>query len=707
MERRRQSSTRVGTSRGTSRPKVSPTTRRSSTSAAASETKARRKVSDAKRTTKKSATNTSTTKKSATNTSTTKKSASKMSPSTGAASKKRPKQALSLLFGNGSDVRRDEDADSSSNRRGTKKKVARGQSTAGLGRTRFHVMVVIGLVCMIGLVGRSFWVQVAHGSDLRADGLQQRQRFTPIPAARGTIFDRDGNEMAITVPSLSIYANPQSIIDPSATAHVLAQLLGIDAVAEVDLAAKLADQSTTFVYVQRFVDENVAEAVLSLNLAGIFGISEPKRVEVAGGLARNVVGRTDPFGAGSTGIELQYDKMLRGQDGELVKEASNGRSLPGTTKIVNDARPGTDLVLTIDRSMQYQVEQILLARVEDLLAKGGNAVVMDTTTGEILAIASVRRNDMGIAELTSGNLAAVEAYEPGSVAKVFSVAATLDSGVSTIDRVYDVPGVYIFDEGQKYEKTIKDAYPHDLEPMSLRDIFVHSSNIGTLLAASEVGSPRLHDYLDGFGFGKQSALEFPGETEGMLKQAANWRGSENATITYGYGFSASSLQLVSAVNVIANDGVYVSPRLVKATIDEKGSMWEAPAGDTHRVVSEQTATTMQSLMAAVVCEGTGTRAQIDGISVAGKTGTGYKIQDNGTYENEDGSRAYFATFVGFLPAANPQISILVSIDEPDPSSRDRFGGTAAAPAFAKIAAMAIHERSIEPTAGDTGCPAVG
>lgn len=670
---------RVSTSRGSSRPNSSSW--RSGNAVPTKESSARRKVSDAKRA---------------------KGSGAKAARSGGT---RKPKQALSLMFGNDRD--NGDRSTKPSSRRGMKKKVANGQNTAGLGRTRFHVMVVVGLLCMIGLVGRSFWVQVAHGSALREDGLQQRQRFSSIPAGRGTIFDRDGNEMAITVPSLSIYANPQSIIDPAATAHVLSQLLGIDAVAEADLASKLSDQSTTFVYVQRFVDENVAEAVLSLNLAGIFGIEEPKRVEVAGGLARNVVGRTDPFGAGSTGIELQYDKMLRGQDGEMVKEASNGRSLPGTTKIVDDPRPGTDLVLTIDRSMQYQVEQILLARVEELAAKGGNAVVMDTASGEVLAIVSVRRNEAGVAELTSGNMAAVEAHEPGSVAKVFSIAATLDSGVATTDRVYDVPGVYVFDEGQEFEKTIKDAYPHDLEKMSLRDIFVHSSNIGTLLAAGEVGSPHLHDYLDGFGFGKISALQFPGETAGMLKKAVNWKGSENATITYGYGFSASALQLVSAVNVIANDGVYVSPRLVRATIDEKGSLWEAPSGETHRVVSESTASTMQSLMAAVVCEGTGTRAQIQGISVAGKTGTGYKIQDNGTYVNEDGSRAYFATFVGFLPAANPQITILVSIDEPDPSSRDRFGGTAAAPAFAKIATMAIHERSIEPTAGDTGCPAVG
>lgn len=607
--------------------------------------------------------------------------------------KRRPRPGLNLLYGGGNDTE-------------VPKTTTRHRSTAGLRRTRFHLLVCLSLVCMGVLVVRSFWVQVARGAGLREDGVQQRQRFTLIPAARGTIFDRDGNEMAITVPSTSIYANPQSIIDPAATAHVLAQLLGIDSLSEADLVTKLADQSTTFVYVERFVDENVAAAVLSLNLAGIFGLVEPERIEVAGGLARNVVGRTDPFGVGTSGVELQYDKMLRGHDGEMVSEASKGRSLPGTTKIVDDPRPGMDLVLTIDRSLQYQVERILLARVEELVAKGGNAIVMDTSTGEILAIVSVQRNAEGIAEITAGNMAVVEAHEPGSVAKVFSVAATLDSGVATTDRVYDVPDVYVFDEGQEFEKTIKDAFPHDLESMSLRDIFVRSSNIGTLMAAGEMGSPRLHEYLEGFGFGEQSSLRFPGETAGMLKQPENWRGSENATITYGYGFSSSALQLISAVNAIANDGVYVSPRLVRATIDEKGSLWESPAGNSHRVVSEATATTMQALMASVVCEGTGTRARVDGISVAGKTGTGYKVQENGTYEKEDGSRAYFATFVGFLPANDPRVTILVSIDEPNPSSRDRFGGTAAAPVFAKIATVATHERSIEPSTDDAGCPAV-
>ena len=578
---------------------------------------------------------------------------------------------------------------------------------SGSARGRFRWFAGIAATLLIGLIAWSVIVQVAKGSKLRAYGMDQRESNITIPAARGTIFDRDGNEMAITVPALSLYADPRAVLDPAATAHVLGQMLGFDAAAESELATKLSNQKQSFVYIQRFVDQDVADAVLSLNLSGVNGVSEPKRVQVAGGLASNIIGRTDPFGAGATGLELQYDTVLTGIDGEMVKQASRGRSLPGTSHIISQARPGTDLVLTVDRSMQYQTEQALLARVNELSAKGGNAIILDTKTGEVLSIASVRRGDDGVAAITAGNLAAVEAYEPGSVAKVFSVAATIDSGIATPDRVYEVAGTHTFDKGTKFEYTINDAYPHDLEPMTLRNILVHSSNIGTMMAAGELGSPKLYSYLSNFGFGELSELDFPGESTGILKAPEDWKGSQNGTIAYGYGFSSTSLQLVSAVNAVANKGVYVSPKFVRATIDEKGSKWETPSGSTHRVISEESAATMADLLTGVVCEGTGTRAQVSGISVAGKTGTGYKIQDNGTYKSDDGLRSYFATFVGFLPSKDPQVTILVSIDEPDRSSRDRFGGTAAAPVFANLAEMAIHDLSIQPPSGDTGCPVGG
>jgi cell division protein FtsI (penicillin-binding protein 3) len=566
--------------------------------------------------------------------------------------------------------------------------------------------VTVAAVVFVVFLYQIVSVSLLDGADYRADGLAQRQSYVTVAADRGTIFDRDGNEMSITVPAVSIYANPKAVGDPVATAHVLAQMLGIDAGGEAELADKMSDRSKTFVYVQRFVDDDVAEAILSLGLAGVNGVTEPKRVQVSGGLARNVVGRTDPFGEGSTGLELQYEKVLRGTDGLMIRETNNsGRTIPGASRMVEEARPGTDLVLTIDRSMQYQVEQALLRRVEELVAKGGNAIVLDTESGEILAIASVGRNGEGVAEVTSGNMAAVEAHEPGSVAKIFSVASAIDQGAVTPSSMFLVPGTFVFDEGTDFEQTIKDAYPHETEPMSLQQILVKSSNIGTMMAAETIGVERLHEYLTSFGFGSATGLQYPGESSGTLRDVDRLRGSEKATITYGYGFAATSLQLVSAVNAVANGGVYVPPRLVRSTIDERGKVWETPMGESHRVVSESTAATMADLLGAVVCTGTGSRAQVPGITVAGKTGTGYKVQDNGTYVTEDGSRAYFATFVGYLPADNPRVTILVSIDEPDPSSRDRFGGTAAAPVFSALAQVAIQELSIEPSDGDVGCVA--
>ena len=593
-------------------------------------------------------------------------------------------------------------ASKSRSSRTTSSAAARWSLGPSRGRARFAFGV--GRLLFAAAIGRLVWVQVWDGSALRAEGVQQRESYLKVAAPRGTIFDRDGNEMAITVPATSIYANPKAVVDAQATAHLLGQMLGFDVEREAELASKLSDRSQSFVYVQRFVDDSVAEAILALNLAGVNGVTEPKRVQVAGGLARNVIGRTDPFGDGAAGLELQYDKVLRGVEGTVVREVNNaGRTLPGGSKVIESARPGTDLVLTIDRSMQYQVEQALLLRVGELSAKGGHAIVMDVATGEVLSIASAERTEAGLVQISSGNLAAVEAHEPGSVAKIFSVAATLDKGVATPSSVYQVPGVFVFDEGTKFEYKIKDAYPHDLEPMTLHDILVKSSNIGTMMAATEIGVEGLHDYLQAFGFGRSTGLGYPGESSGSLRDADELRGSEKATITYGYGFASTSLQLVSAVNAVANNGVFVAPRLVRATIDDKGVYWESPLGETRRVVSEQTARTMTGILTDVVCLGTATRAQVSGISVAGKTGTGYKTQDNGTYVTEDGTRAYFATFVGYLPANNPRVTILVSIDEPNPSSRDRFGGTAAAPVFAALAKVAIQELSIEPGDGDRGC----
>ncbi|MEO5724180.1 MAG: penicillin-binding protein 2, partial [Ilumatobacteraceae bacterium] len=371
--------------------------------------------------------------------------------------------------------------------------------------------------------------------------------------------------------------------------------------------------------------------------------------------------------------------------------------------------PGDDLVLTVDRSLQYQVEQALLAGINKptVMAKGASAVILDSSTGEVLAMANVDRDKAGNAKVTAANNAAVAAHEPGSVAKVFSISASVNEGIASPDTTINVPPYIIFGEGTPYQHIVRDAESHDTGPMTLRQILVQSSNIGTWLTAKQLGSQKLAAYLTAFGFGSTTALDFPGESAGLIKPWQNWQGTENATVTYGYGYSATALQLVSAVNTIANGGIYVAPKLVKAVVDSSGKMVSTPPSASHQVVTAATAQQMTSMMTDVVCskKGTGYLAQIPGMTVAGKTGTAYKVQAGGGYQSADGQRAYFATFVGFFPATNPKVTILVSVDEPDPTSNDRFGGTASAPIFVDLAQAAIHELQISPAPGDHGCPA--
>lgn len=544
------------------------------------------------------------------------------------------------------------------------------------------------------------YLQVVKADHYQQASLDQRLRNNTIKADRGVIFDRDGNELALSVPSVTIFADPTYVVDPITTASTLASVLRLTPKEEKALAKELAATDDNFVYVARQLNDDMAEAVTALNLAGIYSYSEPTRV-VAGEVARNIIGRTDPDGIGTSGLESQFNEVLTGVDGrQVIERDSDGRSIPSTRSIVREPETGQDLVLTINRSMQFQTDAALLQRVAELKARGGNAIVMNSKTGEIYAISSIRRLDTGVYTTSPGNLSAVEAYEPGSVAKVISVAAAINENRVTDKSVFSVPGWQRFDDF-----TIRDAFPHDLQQMTVREILTQSSNLGTVLISQEIPTETLYSYIKAFGFGAKTDLNFPNESAGLLRDVEDWRGTEKLTVAYGYGFATTSLQLVAAVNVIANGGEYVAPKLVKATIDGDGNVKDTAASETHRVLTPETSSMMLSIMKDVVCLGTGTRAQVELMNVAGKTGTGYKVQQNGTYNTNDGGRKYFASFVGFFPAENPEVTILVSIDEPDPSSQDRFGGTAAAPSFARLAQVAIRELQIQPTTNHDGCPA--
>ena len=574
------------------------------------------------------------------------------------------------------------------------------------GKIRFRLVamyVVVSLMLMTMLV-RVTYLQTVGASSYRDASVSQRTRISTARAERGSILDRNGLELALPVPTRTVFADPRMIVDPVATARAIAGVLGMLPEEELVLASKLQNTGSSFLFIARQATTEVSDALIALGLPGISSYAEQSRTLTSDGL-RALVGRTDIDGVGISGLEEQFNVLLAGTDGRIVREVnSKGQSIPTGDDSSQSAVPGQDLVTTIDRNIQFQVDAIVTQQITRLNARGGAAIVMDSTTGEIYAMSTIRKNADGTYTADSGNFAAVDAYEPGSVAKVFSISAALNEGTVETNSVFQVPGKQVFNEGTKWAHSVTDAYPHELEAMTVRKIIVDSSNLGTVQIAQTIPAETLHKYFEEYGFGTKTDIDYPGESKGLLKSFNELRGTEKITTAYGYGYSASALQLIAGVNVVANNGVYVAPRLVNSVIDLEGINQPSEPSATHSVIKPEVAATMRALMSDVVCFGTASLARVPGMTVAGKTGTGYKRQDNGTYIKDDGSRAYFASFVGFLPAENPRFTVLVSIDEPDPASRDRFGGTAAAPVFANIAQVLINELDIRPAATDMGCP---
>ena len=566
-----------------------------------------------------------------------------------------------------------------------------------------YVRIGVSLL-LCAMLLRTGYLQTIGSGQYRDASVSQRTRVNVLYAERGSILDRNGLELALPIPLRTVYADPREVVDAIGTARAVAALLGMTPEAEVALAEKLQDKSKSFTYIARQASQEVADTLLALELPGVSSYKESGRELTSDGL-RALVGRTDPDGLGTSGLEKQFDILLAGVNGRQVREVSaKGQSIPATQDNTVSAIPGKTLVTTIDRNIQFQVDGILAQQIARLQARSGTAIVMDSATGEIYAMSTLRLNEDGTYSADSGNIAAVEANEPGSVAKVFSIAAAINEGKVDATSPFTVPPVFVANKGTEWENVLRDAYPHDIEEMSVRKIFVDSSNVGTLMVGQTIGPDKLHDYLQSFGFGAKSAVDLPGETKGILQPSNKWIGSQKFTTSYGYGYSTTALQLIAGVNVVANNGNYVAPRLVTATVTKDGLNEPIAATEQHAVITPETAATMRSLMSDVVCFGTATLGKVPGITVGGKTGTAYKRQDNGTYAADDGSRSYFASFVGFIPAQQPRFTVLVSIDEPNAASLDRFGGTAAAPVFANIAQVLISELDIRPDAADLGCP---
>jgi cell division protein FtsI (penicillin-binding protein 3) len=553
---------------------------------------------------------------------------------------------------------------------------------------RLRVVFVAFTLLFVLVVGRLAQLQVIDRAELEAIGEQQRTRAVGLAADRGSVLDRHGNDLALSLPRPSIYADPTQVEDPAGTAAALAPVVGVP----VDVLTRRLSGEGAFAWIARQVDEDVAAAVDDLGLAGIHDVDEQSRFHPGDDLLRSVLGSVNVDSAGRAGLELQYDGILAGEAGEIVVERDpNGRTIPGSRQEVAAARAGDDLVLTIDRGMQYAAERALAAQIERMGGEGGTVVVSDPRTGEILAMATMEVPEQGGPPVpSSNNLALTTVFEPGSVNKVITVAAALEEGLVSPTSVLTVP-----DRLQVADHEFSDHDPHPTAQWTPTDILATSSNVGTIMLGQELGGDRVDEYLRRFGFGERTALDFPNESPGLLLDPARWSGTSIGSIPIGQGIAVTAMQMLAAYNVIANDGVYVAPRLVLGTIDADGRRHDASPPASERVVSETTARAVRDMMVAVVDAGTGRQAAIDGYRVAGKTGTARKPQDNGTYEDAAGNYHYVTTFAGFVPAQDPQLSIIVVIDEPSAST---YASAVSAPVFAELARYGLRQFRIPPPA---------
>jgi cell division protein FtsI (penicillin-binding protein 3) len=528
-------------------------------------------------------------------------------------------------------------------------------------------------------------LQVSQAASFRDRAFAQRVRSIELPATRGQILDRGGAPLAISLEARDVYADPRYVQDPWATAAELAPLLE----SQVAELFGLLIRDTSFVYLARQVDLDLAERIERLGLPGIGFLESTRRYYPAGALAAQVLGFVGIDGEGLSGLEAGFEDLLAGVAGERTQELDpNGQPIVGGVDLERMPVAGSTLVTTIDRDFQYQAEQALVDAVAANGASGGTVIVMDPHTGDILAMASYPwfdPNDFEDARPgTYRNRAVTDAFEPGSTNKVITASAAVDRRAIGLEQELSVPWQMRVDE-----YTIHDAHPHGTLRMTLGDIIAESSNIGTVLVARRLGESAMASYLARFGLGRQTGIEFPGESAGILPSLYDWTDTSLATIAYGQGIAATPLQMASVYATIANEGRWVRPRLVLGTRSADGTFEATPNSPTRRVVSAETARMVTRMLAHAVNDGTGTNAMVPGYEVAGKTGTArIPLPDRpGYYEGQ-----YIASFIGFLPASDPQIVIAAILDRPATD----YGGIAAAPLFQQIARYAITRMAIDP-----------
>jgi cell division protein FtsI (penicillin-binding protein 3) len=575
------------------------------------------------------------------------------------------------------------------------------------------VVRLLLVVCALAVVARLIDIQVVHAGSYQTAASHESTTTVSIPALRGGIYDRAGAALALSQPTDDVIADDFQVTHPLHYAQALSPLLGVPVATLNDMLRR----HTGYVVLAKQVSQANAGKISTDTFPGITLVGDSKRIVPNGNLASPVIGFTNGSGVGAAGIEYGDNQKLAGTSGKLtLLESPSGVALPQspvTDRVASTA--GKGLELTLDSQLQYESEQALAGAIETSQALSGTAIVEDVKTGQILSMASLVSTHPNAAvsatapavQSTGGvipigpadpvneapsNLAVSQVFEPGSVFKLVTFSAALADGLISPNTVFSVP-----DQIKLDGSTFHDAESHPTEALTATQILAQSSNIGTGEIAQNVGEQRLLDQVRNLGFGQYTGLGFPGESPGLLATAAQWEPTDYVSLPIGQVDAVNALQMLDAYNAVANGGVYVQPKLVEANVSASGTVTKTPPSPTHQAFSPSVDSALTSMLEQVVATGTGTGASVPGYTVAGKTGTA-QIPTQGKDSYVTG--AYMASFVGFAPAVNPTLSIIVVLNRPTPI----FGGTVAAPVFSQIMSYALHRYDIPTTPGATTTP---
>ncbi|MGD9901931.1 MAG: penicillin-binding protein [Vicinamibacterales bacterium] len=549
---------------------------------------------------------------------------------------------------------------------------------------------VVGGVCLLAwtaaIEARLVFLQVVRHEDLSARADRQQMRTVTAPAKRGEIRDRHGRLLAYSVDVDSVYAVPADIAEPAATAGALCRVLDDCDRGKLKALVDRFSTSRAFAFVERFVSPQVAERIKALDLEGVGLMKESRRYYPKKELAAQLLGYVGVDNVGLGGLEAAYDSVVRGRDGKVLVQTDARRR--GFSSIERPPTAGGTLELTVDEQLQHIVERELKAGVTEHRADAGTAILMDPHTGEILAMATYPTfNPNAFRSAADGvrkNRAVTDLYEPGSTFKIVTASAAIQEGVVSPTDPIDVSAGMIKFPGRP---PIEDVARHQI--LTFAQVIAKSSNVGAIKVGLRLGPERLGVYVNRFGFGRTTSPDFPGESPGIVWDPSRLNDSALASISMGYQVGVTPLQMVAAASAVANGGRLLQPRVVRAVVKDGARAAVAPH-EVGRPITARTAAELTSIMEEVVTGGTGTQARIDGFTVAGKSGTAGKIVA-GRYSKSE----YNVSFVGFAPSRKPVLTAIVVIDTP--RAGKYYGGSVAAPIFARIADAALRHLGVPPT----------